>query len=322
MSIHIRNFTCVFALLSVLVGPSASADEEPVCLYVGSYHQGYHWNDAIERGLESSLSGACRLERFYMDTKRNKTPAFAEQKAQEALSVINELKPDVIVACDDNASKYLVAPHLKDATLPVVFCGVNWTVDAYGYPYANVTGMVEVAPNRAVVQEAKGILKDARSFAFIAADVPTQHKEVQRLSIIAANENLALQSYLVDSLSKWQSAYQKAQEHDFVILGNPIGIADWDLAKAKEIVASDTQKLTATFGVYMRPLVVFAMSNVPEEQGEWSGQVAVSILNGKNPSDIPIVSNQKWVLYVNPSLASQLDFVLPEHILRRAVRVK
>ena len=322
MTENVRCLISFIICLSVIAWNWAASADQEICLYIGSYHKGYHWNDAIERGLESSLGNACRLERFYMDTKRNKSPAFAEQKAKEALAAIKTRKPGVVVACDDNASKYLVKPYLKDASVPVAFCGANWTVDAYGYPYSNVTAMVEVAPNREVVREAKGILGNAKSFAFVAADVATQHKEVKRLSIIAAREGLAVQPYLVGSTAAWREAFRAAQEHDFVILGNPIGIPDWDEAAARKLVEAETNTLTATFGVYMRPFVVFAMSNVPEEQGEWSGQVATSILQGKKPSDIPIVANQKWTLYVNPDLASKLGFTLPEHILRRAVRVE
>lgn len=317
---------CVLVVLVLIWGGLLSGaraeDGPPVCLYVSSYHVGYHWNDAIEQGLEDSLDEACRLERFYMDTKRHQGAAFAATKGKEAFDLIDRLAPDVVIACDDNASKYLVQPYLKDAAVPVVFCGVNWTVDAYGYPYSNVTGMVEVAPNREVVREAKAALGDIRSFAFVTADVPTQHKEVQRLSLIAAREGLALQPFLARSMQAWTEAFKAAQSHDFVVLGNPVGIPDWDRETAKHLVEEETRVLTATFGVYMRPFVVFAMSNVPEEQGEWAGQVAVSILKGRSPSEIPIVANQRWRLHVNPNLAAKLGFSLPERILRRAVRVE
>ena len=136
------------AALAAVVIPSVANAAEPVCLYVGSYHAGYHWNDRIEQGLERSLKGVCEVHRFYMDTKRNKGAPFAEGKAEEAKALIDKLRPDVVIACDDNASKYLVVPHLKGSAVPVVFCGVNWTVEPYGYPFPNVTGMIEVAPVR------------------------------------------------------------------------------------------------------------------------------------------------------------------------------
>lgn len=314
-----KRFMAVAALLAAAGGPVAA--DGPTCLYVSSYHPGYHWNDGIEKGLEKSLGGVCRLERFYMDTNRNPAPEFSEAKGREAKELIDRGKPDIVIACDDNASKHLVKPFLKDSATPVVFCGVNWTVAEYGYPYANATGMIEVAPNREVVQEAKAMVSGAKSFTFLAADVPTQHKEVARLEAIAAKESLALKAVLVKSLADWRNAFLEAQRDDFLVLGNPVGIPDWDGAAAKDFVRAETRKVSTTFGVYMRPYSVFSMTNTPDEQGEWSGEVARLILDGRKPSDIPIVANRRWELFYNPHLAERAGIVLPDHILQRAVKV-
>ncbi|MEO5337675.1 MAG: hypothetical protein H7841_12390 [Magnetospirillum sp. WYHS-4] len=311
----------VVALLALAGSGMAETLPSRTCLYVSSYHPGYHWNDGIERGLEKSLAGVCRLERFYMDTNRNPAPEFSQAKGAEAKALIEAAKPDLVVACDDNASKDLVKPFLKDAPIPVVFCGVNWTVAEYGYPYANTTGMIEVAPNKEVVQEAKALLKGASSFAFLAADVPTQHKEVARLDVIAKRESLEMQALLVKSFADWQAAFRQAQERDFVVLGNPVGIPDWNGPLAKTFVAAESRKLTTSFGIFMRPYSVFSMVNVPDEQGEWAGEAAKLILDGRKPADIPIVANRRWDLFFNPALAAKAGIHLPDHILQRAVKI-
>ncbi len=59
--------------------------------------------------------------------------------------MIDSWQPDVVIASDDNASKYLIAPYYKGGDLPFVFCGLNWDASVYGFPAKNVTGMVEVA---------------------------------------------------------------------------------------------------------------------------------------------------------------------------------
>jgi ABC-type uncharacterized transport system substrate-binding protein len=323
--LRILRFNLILLSLWTGICAASSANDSPVeriCLYVSSYHAGYHWNDGIERGLVSSLQGVCRLERFYMDTKRNQGAAFAETKAKEAKALIDRQHPDVVIACDDNASKYLVAPYLKDVETPVVFCGVNWTVTEYGYPYSNATGMIEVAPNREVVREARQILGKAGRFAFIAADVPTQHKELDRLGAVASKEKLQLKSFLVKTMAQWQAAFLDAQVSDFVVLGNPVGIPDWDADAAKDLVHQHTQRLTTTFGLYMRPYCVFSMVNTPLEQGQWSGEVARLILSGSSPANIPIITNRRWDLFVNPDLAAKAGVVLPQHILEKAVRIK
>ncbi|MCP4577871.1 MAG: hypothetical protein GY846_16480 [Deltaproteobacteria bacterium] len=76
---------------------------------------------------------------------------------------------DVVIAADDNASKYLIKPFYKDAGLPFVFCGVNWDASNYGFPYRNVTGMIEVAGAKELVKILQGYAKGSR-VALLADD--------------------------------------------------------------------------------------------------------------------------------------------------------
>ena len=152
----IRWFLYLGLLLSTA---TVGADGQKRCLLVYSYHVGYPWNDAVDQGATEILQGECEIHRFYMDSKRNPDPQFIEKKARQAHAVIEQWKPDVVLAIDDNSSKYLVAPYLKDHAIPVVFAGVNWTVSEYGYPFSNVTGMIEVAPIAPLFLHAERILR-------------------------------------------------------------------------------------------------------------------------------------------------------------------
>ena len=60
------------------------------CMLVMSYHQGYEWNDGVQKGVESVLKDKCELKIFYMDTKRNKSEAHAERMALAAKKLIEE----------------------------------------------------------------------------------------------------------------------------------------------------------------------------------------------------------------------------------------
>jgi ABC-type uncharacterized transport system substrate-binding protein len=313
---RIFSYSLIALALSLIVNSAAA---EPLCLYVSSYHKGYQWNDGIESGLETGLNGACQLQRFYMDTKRNKGKAFATLKATEAKQLIDQIQPDVVIACDDNASEYLVVPHLINTKVPVIFCGVNWSVDTYGYPYANVTGMIEVAPIQSLVKQASSLVDKPRTLGFISADVPTQHKEKQRLQTIAADEGLAFKYWLVDSYENWKKTFIEAQNSsDILLLGNPAGINDWDTQDSKNFIPQNTRKLTASFGNAMSRHAVFAMVNTPVEQGEWSAELAKLILAGESPANLPITSNRRWQTIANPSLAKKIGIKLAERILQNA----
>ena len=314
------SMTVLCLLCGLGINQHVSADS--ICLYVSSYHAGYHWNDGIEKGLHQELHGACTLEKFYMDTKRHKSPEHATRKADEAKKLIDKIRPDVVIACDDNASKYLVVPHLKGTSTPVVFCGVNWTVDRYGYPSSNVTGMIEVAPIRPLVHEAKRLVSDATTVAFLSADVVTQQKDAQRLQKIAGAEGISLSVNLVSSFNAWKKLFKEIQQHsDFIILGNPAGIGDWDSDRARNFIREHTNKLTVSYGLAMSKHAIMSMVNVPAEQGAWSAQVAKLILQGEKAGDIPIVSNRRWRMFINPTLASKVGIRLRESDFQNTTRV-
>lgn len=319
----LRLFGFLVSGLAALAPQAAAPQDLPACLYVSSYHRGYHWNDAIEEGLEAELAGRCRLHRFYMDANRNPAPEHAAAKAQEALRTIRDLLPRIVIACDDAASKHLVMPYLKDADLPVVFCGVNWTVEPYGYPYRNTTGMIERAPVQPLLKEAKRIAGGQGRVIFIAADVPTQRIEADHLLEVAQEEGLQLEVELVAAFDQWLEAFRRAQSAaDIVVMGNPVGIRGWDAAAALAHVQAHTATLTVSFGVYMRPYSVLSMVNVPREQGEWAGQTAALILAGESPANIPIVANRRWEVYVSPALALRAGVRLPDHLMQKAVRIE
>jgi ABC-type uncharacterized transport system substrate-binding protein len=291
------------------------------CLYVSSYHKGYEWNDGIERGLEKGLQGKCELSRFYMDTNRNTSPEFARRKAREARQLIEQMRPDVVIACDDPASLYLIMPHFRNAAVPFVFCGVNWTVKDYGYPYSNVTGMIEIAPIKSLVKEIRGLLPTVRTGIYLAADVMTQHKEFEENREAYAKGNIELSPVFVRTLAAWQLAFAAAQQADFVVLGTNAGIMDWNSASAYQSVFSSVKKLVVTNYDWMAPYAVLAMTKIAEEQGEWAAQLAQSVLSGIKPDTLPIVANRRWQTYVNVDLAARAKIQLPPRLVHGAVKV-
>lgn len=316
------GFNCLLVLFSCLACMPVHAAPASRCLYVSSYHAGYEWNDAIEAAMAPILREACEVRAFYMDGKRNRDPEFAKQKALEAKAIIDSWHPDVVIAADDNASKYLVMPYYKDATLPVVFCGINWTVDAYGYPYVNTTGMVEVDPLEPLVGEVMRTVKDARRGVFLSADEITQCKEAERHGRVYAKHGVTLTHLPVTTMAAWEKGFVGAQQqYDFIVIGNNAGINDWDQARALAVVQAHVKKFTVTYLEWMAPVSMLTMAKIAGEQGEWAAQAAVMILHGAKPNSIPIIANRRWNMYVNPALLNKGGFALSPELLRQAVKV-
>ncbi len=307
-------------LMFVLICASQTALAER-CLFVSSYHPGYDWADGIEKGIRSVLSGKCDLKQINMDTKRNKDPEYIQAKALEIKNFIDEWKPDVLIAADDNASKYLVMPYYRDAELPVVFCGINWTVQEYGYPYKNVTGMIEVSPIREMFEKIQQILSNPRVGAYLGANTLTEQKSYERFKRVAQKYNIRLESRLSSTMSDWSRNYIDAQKGDFLILGTTSGINDWDDDAASRTVYEHAAKLSLTDYDWMMAYALIGMTKVAEEQGRWAANTALKILAGTDPSSIPIIPNRDWDMYINAGMLARSSLELPQYLIIKSKMV-
>lgn len=288
------------------------------CLYISSYHHGYAWSDGVEKGLRNTLDGKCEVKQFDMDTKRKKTPELIQKATLEAKKIIENWKPDVVIASDDNASKYLIKPFFKNHSLPFVFCGVNWNTDAYGYPYDNVTGMVEVAPIKDLFKRVTLITGKPKNAFYIGADTLSEKKNLFRYQQEAKQTQINLDHGLAKNQQEWIELYKKAQNYDFVIIGSYSGINDWNLTSIQTYLYLNSQKLSITIHEWMMPYTMYGLTKIPEEQGEWAAEAALYILDGVSPKEIPIVSNRKWDVWVNKEIVNQTNIHIPPKLIKKA----
>ena len=291
------------------------------CLFVSSYHQGYAWSDGVEHGLRSVLQGHCELKQFDMDAKRHKEPEEITQKALEAKVLIETWRPDVVITADDDAAQYLIMPFYKDHTLPFVFCGINWTVKEYGFPYRNVTGMIEVAPIEPLFDQVKALLTAHNRAFYIGANTSTERKNLERFQAVAIRRGIQVEASLVDTTAAWIEAFHRAQQYDFIALGSNSGINDWQDTAVLGRIGQSGRRLTLTNHEWMMPFAMLGLTKVPEEQGEWAAKIALQILQGVSPSSIPIVPNRKWDIWMNPLLVETAGIVLPKPLMQKAKKV-
>lgn len=308
------------ALFLIISSVSMAADfNGKKILFIDSYHEGYPWSDGIVKGVQQSLGGTgVNLKIIHMDTKRNKGDVFMNEAVQKAKAVIESFKPDVVIAADDNASKYLIKPFYKDASLPFVFCGVNWDASNYGFPYKNVTGMVEVAGAKELVDLLQKHAKGSR-VALLADNTLSSQKDADNYK---SKLNIDVTPVLVDSLEEWKKNYKEIQnKFDILLVGNTVGINDFNEQEA-EAFALENAKLPS--GAVQRALMSYAILGylkVPEEQGEWSAKTALKILDGASPADISIVKNTQGSLVINTRILKKTGINLPYELIGNAEEV-
>jgi ABC-type uncharacterized transport system substrate-binding protein len=164
----------VFFLFSFLKAgaPAAAGTAMYNVLVVMSYGPDYDFVQEVQQGIESTLGDTCRIEFFYLDTKKD-FPG-GPQKAKQAYEFYKTHHFDGVIASDDNAQSMFVVPYLKNKVkTPVMFCGVNAAPEKYGYPAANVSGILERHPVSQTLAFAKQLIPSAKTFGFMAYDSPT-----------------------------------------------------------------------------------------------------------------------------------------------------
>lgn len=321
-NISLFRSVIVLVLLIPLSHIVASDDKQKRCLYVSSYHQGYEWSDEIERSLKSSLEGKCEIRQIDMDTKRNTGKKHLDKITRLIVETIESWKPDVVITSDDNAAKHLIEPHYKESEIPFVFSGVNWTVEEYGFPYQNVTGIVEVAPVKLMLKEAFSLSGQGRNGVFISADTLSEKKNYERIRYEAQELNMYLDSILVVDFSQWGTALQSSSKYDFVVIGSHAGIKGWDNELARRVALQVSSKISVTLDSWMMPYSAFGYTKVASEQGEWAANAAIKILDGISPGEIPLATNKKWDIWLNEELLDKLQIRPNRHLLRKAKKVQ
>jgi hypothetical protein len=225
---------------------------------------------------------------------------------------IEAFKPDVVITSDDNAFKYVVMPYYQDADLPVVFCGVNWDVSEYGGPYTNTTGMIEVN----LIPELYPVLQkytDGKRLGFLAGDVLSETKLIKNIKSIFGIA-FEQESY-VTTFAQWKAQFLQLQDTvDILLVENNAGIDGWDAEEAERFALEYTRIPTGSTNDWMMPYVLIGLTKIPEEQGVWAAQTALQVLDGADPSQIPLSRNTQGKLIINMTMADRLGIVfeLPE----------
>jgi ABC-type uncharacterized transport system substrate-binding protein len=290
-------------------------------LFVSSYHDGLAGADDVVAGIKEGFEGSgVDITWIFMDTKRNPSESFAKQSALRVKAQIESLRPDIVIASDDAAAKYLIQPYYRDADLPIVFCGVNWDASLYGFPNRNITGVNEVELVPQMLRLLKVYARGDR-LGFLAADNISEHKNIefhQKLFGLSYSTG-----YFVRTFAEYKEAYLQLQkEVDLIVMLSPSGITGWDDAEAKTFVINHATIPSGAMVPWAAPYSLLTFSQILKEQGTLASAIALRILRGEQPIDIPITNNTGGQLYINMPIAMRMGITFETKLLRLAEIVR
>ena len=316
-------------MLWLLPAVSALAARPYKVLVVFSYEADFPWDVEIREGLETVFKDTAELHYFYMDTKVNL--AAGQQKAAEAYALYRHLQPDGVIVADDNAQSMFVLPYLKDKVpTPVIFCGVNASPEAYGYPARNVTGILERFHLEETIDFSRQFVPHIKTFAFLIKDSP-----VAKLILTQLNEDAGKLSADLVGFEQVRTAAQALRaakdlrgKADLLIIESLQGVlgSDGQPGNERQLVAQVVDEFagpTAATNAYtVRYGALSAVIKTGQEQGGKAAQMMLQALQGTPMSEIPITRNYRGKRMVNVTTMQRLGITPAPISLRGAELVR
>ncbi len=310
----------ISVLLSVAVLGCIKPSEKVLLIF--SYHPEHPWVVEETRGAEDILEErGVETEKFYLDTKRNTSAEWKEEVAEEAVRKIDDFKPDLVIVFDDNACE-LVAKEYIGESLPFVFCGMNGEPEDYGFPAQNITGVIERHHLEETIELLRRLVPDVEKLAIMSDDSPTSQAFITSVKNIIPPIEIS-EFYTTNDFDAW-----KAEVKGLQTKVDAIGIYVYHTIKEKSGEESlppedvlgwtlENSKLPDfTFSDFtVRDGVLCGVTVSGYEQGMTAAEIAIRILNGEKPADIPIECPEKGTPMINRIRAEELNIEIPADVL-------
>lgn len=294
--------------------------EKKKVVYVNSYHSSFPPSMQITEGVYETLpTDSFDIVSCFMDTKRNPSKDYIKERTTAILDSIKSEAPDLLIVSDDNAVKYLVEPNFQNDPMPIVFCGVNWTVEQYDLSHCNITGVLEILPIKEAMLMLKSYYPDMQKLLVLNENTTTSRKTKPLLDTLLIDIGLFVKQELVDDFKAWKSAFIVGNEnYDAIYLQTRGAIKNWVHEEAQLTIEQHIKVPLVTCEDFMMPYVVLGVTQVSKEQGVKAAETAKKILQGTNPSEIPVTRNQMTTVWINKSLAGKINFNPDEKLLDNA----
>lgn len=322
----------LFLLISGAIFPTAvNAGEEmspaKKVLVIHSYNPEYEWVSNISRGIKRIFESEkdVVLETLYLDAKKLGEAEKLTQAGNRAREIISQWDPDIVITVDDTAQKY-VGKYYAGRTRPkVVFCGVSLPIENYGYPAANVTGVMETSTLKSAVEFLDQRITPVKSISIIGDDSPdVGHMLSYAKNVIEKLGKKVVSGDIAGTFSQWKSkisGYQRNKSDAILVVSCDSVKNDTD---GRIITAKETMEWTSSiseipvFGIKADIVDNGALLGVTTsglEHGKEAAMMALGLLKGKSIDDYPVKTVRRTIVLLNRNTAEHLGIPMIGELL-------
>ncbi len=317
--------------LVVLFGASTVQAQNRI-LVVHSYHEGYSWTDSIQTGINRAINNQhYDVKVIYMDTKRRTDEHWKIQSGRNAMQVVAQFKPDVVIASDDNAQLYFASELSTRQDSPrIVFCGINGATSDYGYPNKNATGMVSRSHTTKTLKLAQALAPSIRRVTFLSDDSLTS----TRAYTDYRKEKFPVEVdgfYQISNFSQWKAMVFRANLTSDAILVTLYHTVKWTSQDDQSMPPEEVMKWTMqnskvpVLGVYpftVRDGAVMGICSSGKEHGYLAAITAMDMIKtGRSALRYPVNSSVEGKIMFNLQSARQYQIKIPDHLQQMAILI-
>ncbi|MBR9981928.1 MAG: hypothetical protein KFF50_12950 [Desulfatitalea sp.] len=321
-SIHL--IVLCLSLFALFAG-QAMAAQKVVVISGGSQQSagaiGYHM---VYEGMNNIFKGAGIVPEYqWIDWDKLDSDEAKSAAGAAALAKARTSNPDLIITLTDDSVRHV---GLKVDDIPVVFAWVFGTPDTMGLPKSNITGVLRRSYAVDIWTLAKQLL-DVNTVGLISKE--SQSMAGVKRYLTAGADKLAeatgvrfMDMYLVNTFEEWENVVKNFPA-DFIYLADTSRIVKGDKVFSREEMSRwtvDNAKVPviAASEVDVAAGALFSIVTSEVAIGENAADVALKILNGTAPADIPYVSSAKGKLLINAATAQKMNIDIPYEILSTA----
>jgi len=273
-------------------------------LILNSYHKGFQWTDNIVRGVEATFKDEgidSHIQVEYMDSKVVKYDrAYQEMLCELYRYKYGDKEFDVIITTDDNALDFVISHQEHEEVLqgvPVVFAGVNDLNAEAKVDRKRVTGVLEISGFRGTLNLILDLHPNTNKIVLIADRTPSgsyQYNQLEPLLTDYINRGV--------SFSRWDDTLtmEQIEERMRGLWENTVAVFMTLYRDSTGRYVSLEEGVTRISQESKRPLYTFHAQVLEYgtiggkllsgfHHGKKAAEMAVLILDGEKPEDIPIV---------------------------------
>ncbi|MBY0281752.1 MAG: hypothetical protein K2W94_06290 [Alphaproteobacteria bacterium] len=298
-------------------------------LILHSYHPEYSWVRDVNEGIKRVLKDQSfvNIRWHYMDTKRHPDTSFKAKAGAIAKKVIDFVRPDVLLAVDDDAHEYAAQFYKNNPNIKIVHAGINAPPERYGYDKANnVVGILERIP----IQGIKNAILIFAKEKGLEGPVRVSHVSDNSMVVQFDDHNMHASkdwdplefapSFLVPTFDEWKKVILEADKHmDIMLVSNYRKMAysktNPQLVPYKEVMRwafeNSPVPIIGINGFVCEDGAAISIATSPFEQGEVSIQMALDLVGGKAIEDIPNEQTRQHIVIIDEARFKKSKIKLP-----------